>query len=229
MINRILRRFGFEVVSLRYRQERRRLAEGREFQFIQVGANDGIRFDDLFDFVTSHVSRGLVVEPMKDYYDDLCVNYRHWPAIQPVRAAIHSTCRSMPLFRVRRGGGAGLACSATGMSSFSKEHLLAGGVPEEDVTVEEVPCLTLMELIESGGFEGLELLQIDVEGYDYEVLKQLDFGVLKPALIKYEHSSLSRTDWRESKRLLRRNGYRVFREKHDTIGVLRENRERFAE
>jgi transcription antitermination factor NusG len=37
----------------------------KEFSFIQVGANDGISFDDLYDFVTKRKSFGVVIEPVK--------------------------------------------------------------------------------------------------------------------------------------------------------------------
>ena len=36
----------------------------------------------------------------------------------------------------------------------------------------------------------IDLLQIDVEGYDYELLKSFNFERIKPQLIRYEHRHL---------------------------------------
>ncbi len=38
------------------------------FSFIQIGANDGVSFDSLYDMVLQRKSKGVVVEPLSDYF-----------------------------------------------------------------------------------------------------------------------------------------------------------------
>ena len=42
-----------------------------KINFIQVGANDGVSFDFLFDFLNTRNSEGLVIEPIKEYFLEL--------------------------------------------------------------------------------------------------------------------------------------------------------------
>lgn len=42
--------------------------QSKEFKFIQVGANDGVSFDNLYDFVIKRDSKGIVIEPLKEFY-----------------------------------------------------------------------------------------------------------------------------------------------------------------
>ena len=82
---------------------------------------------------------------------------------------------------------------------------------------EVVDALPLMEIIESGGFASLDLLQTDTEGFDAEVIRMIDFDRIIPAIIKYEHFNLSQKDKASVEELLRRKGYRLIYEKGDAI------------
>ena len=64
--------------------------EKTSFNFIQVGANDGISFDFLYDFVTKRNSQGVVIEPVKDYFNELVQNYKNFKSIVKINKAIHS-------------------------------------------------------------------------------------------------------------------------------------------
>ena len=49
-----------------------------------------------------------------------------------------------------------------------------------------------------------------MEGFDYEVLKMIDFTTIKPSIIKYEFVNLSHEDQYASKALLKQYGYYLF-------------------
>ena len=53
------------------------------------------------------------------------------------------------------------------------------------------------------------LLAIDVEGYDVEVVKQIDSMNCKPRFIYYEHKHLSWEEHRASLEFLSQRGYRT--------------------
>ena len=50
--------------------------QGRPITFIQVGANDGIRFDNLYYTVTNQSWSGLVIEPLTKHFSKLANNYK---------------------------------------------------------------------------------------------------------------------------------------------------------
>ena len=56
----------------------------------------------------------------------------------------------------------------------------------------------------------------DVEGYDYEILKMIDFSRTMPAIIRFEHQHLPRADWNAAISLLVGTGYRILEEPTDT-------------
>jgi len=44
-----------------------------------------------------------------------------------------------------------------------------------------------MEVIKYYELKTVDLLQIDTEGFDWNVLKMYDFNYFKPVIIQYEH------------------------------------------
>jgi hypothetical protein len=66
----------------------------------------------------------------------------------------------------------------------------------------------------------LDLLHIDVEGYDLELLKLFDFGQITPPIVRFEHRHLSAGESDEAVRLLAHHGYRMVREEYDTTAFL---------
>ena len=67
----------------------------------------------------------------------------------------------------------------------------------------------LNEILDKYGIEYPHYLQIDTEGYDYEVVKELDLADRPPWAILVEHLHLSLSDKEGMLALLRANGYRV--------------------
>jgi FkbM family methyltransferase len=186
-------------------------------KFVQVGANDGVRFDGLYAKVTQHPCAGLVIEPLPDMFERLKMNYAGYPAIVPVKIAIHASARSMDLYRVAPGAIPPLPDWAAGIASFDRGHLTGHGIPVEHIVAEPVACVPLMELLESTRCLDANVLQIDTEGYDAEIIRMIDFARFRPRLIKYEHKNLTSSAAHDAETSLRAAGYRVNKEQQDTI------------
>ena len=220
-LNSLLKKFGYEIVKISRFADLldQRYQAAPDFTFVQIGANDGIRFDNLYAFVTEHQCRGVVVEPLPDFFERLALNYKDCPRIKPIRAAVHPSQRKCKLYRVDPKRLHELPPWAAGIASFDPNHHRRSRTPDEFIIEEEVDALPLMELIENCGFTKLDLLQTDTEGFDAEVIKMIDFDRIVPALIKYEHSTLSESDKASTEKLLRGRGYRLIYEKSDAIAV----------
>lgn len=79
-----------------------------------------------------------------------------------------------------------------------------------------VDTLSFSQLLSEHEIKDVVLFVLDVEGYDFEVLKQLPFGhnrdspgKFRPMVICFEHHHLSETDKASAYDLLRKNGYAI--------------------
>src|SRR6266404_3618349 len=124
------------------------LERQKSLRFVQIGANDGISSDPIYDFAIQNHERvsGLCLEPVKMYFDRLKANYARYPRITPVHAAIHATERTMTMYRLDPSR-SGFPSWANGMASFSKASLLTLEIPEDAIIEESIQCMTLSELL----------------------------------------------------------------------------------
>lgn len=202
----------------------RRLKQNPDFCFIQIGANDGVSFDPVFEFATSNKVRGAVVEPLTDSYAELQLNYSAYPMIRALNVAVHRDQSHIDLYRIDPAYKGQLPDWAIGIASVNPDHFKpTGEIPDEAICVERVPAMNLQALLDEVGFAQLDLLQIDTEGYDFEILKMIDFNRLKPAIIHFEHglqqNIMTEQQFEACFKLLRQAGYYLLMEKYDAIAV----------
>jgi hypothetical protein len=124
LLNKLLAPAGYRIERVsRFEHELAALAlRPLGFKFVQIGAHDGVRFDDLFRFVTDHDCTGVVVEPLPDAFERLRANYADYPRILPVNKAIHATAETVSLFRVSPAALSRYADWAQGIASFDRNH-----------------------------------------------------------------------------------------------------------
>jgi FkbM family methyltransferase len=216
ILKKMFSRMGYSIrrLSIFEKLLERELEHGDPFTFVQVGANDGISFDDLFHFVTKHNTSGLVIEPLSDMFERLQYNYRSFPEIKPVRVAIHPTASSVTIHRVNPSSEPDLPAWATGIGSINPDWHKNTNIPTTDMIAEEVPAIHLMDLLNQYSITRLNLLQIDVEGFDSEIIKMIDFTAISPSIIKYETPVHSEN---EITQLLHHLGYKTQYVGTDTI------------
>jgi len=196
------------------------ILQTEDFFFIQIGANDGVRADKLFPIVTRHHLKGIVIEPLKDLFAQLVANYADHPMITPLNIAIDKQDGIRILYRISPDIGA-VPDWCHGIASFNRDHVLSvtakyPGI-ENYIIEEEVVCLSFASLIKSQKIDKIDFLQIDTEGYDYEIIKTIDFDLMPPQIIRYEDTALSRRVSINCVEYLIQKGYRVFGERHDII------------
>jgi FkbM family methyltransferase len=201
-------------------------AVGDAFFFVQIGANDGVNFDWVYQFVTTHRLRGVVVEPLPDLFRELCANYRAHPQVVPVNVAIHRTAREIDLYRVDMAKAAGLPEWVKAIASVDPDHHRKSGTPSEVIRAERVRCVTFAELLDQQRIDRIDFLQIDIEGYDHEIIRMIDFTRLRPAIIRFEHNLskrvMRREDFLDCMRLLVDAGYYILMDPMDAVAYTRE-------
>lgn len=157
-----------------------------DFFFVQIGANDGISFDPIYDLVTKENVHGIALEPVASIFEKLKKNYAPFPNVIPVNKAIHKTEKEMVLYRVDPENKQ-YPDWTIGTASFDKSHHDLGKINDADIIEEKVQCISLNDLVSEYKINHIDLLQIDTEGYDYEIIKMIDFNKIAPSIISFEH------------------------------------------
>jgi FkbM family methyltransferase len=221
------------LATLKERRLKRRLAGRRLLRafaranraafFIEVGSNDGDQHDHLRPLIMSHGWTGVMVEPVPYVFERLRRNYGDVEGVALENAAIAERDGMMPFYhlaQVAEDERAQLPPWYDAIGSFSREALLghADKIPdiERRVVTTEVPALTFESLCRKHGVEGLDLLLIDTEGYDWEIIKTIDFSVRQPRLLIYEHYHLPKEVRAQCRELLHGHGFETLEEGFDT-------------
>ena len=217
--------------SLRERRLERRMAATKLLRafadqyprafVIEIGANDGVEHDPIRPFLIEGHWRAILVEPAPEAFARLQRNYAGaGDRIELVKVAIANHDGHVPFFSLDRVEGAARERLDV-FGSLSAEAIRTSAaifVPEEhrQISRNQVPCLRFESLCERHGVVDIDLLTIDVEGFDFEVVKQLDFELRRPRLLSYEHLLLSPADREGCRQLLERHGYETLAERRDT-------------
>ncbi len=190
------------------------------FSFVQVGANDGVSFDFLYNFVINRKSKGIVIEPIKEYYKELCENYKNQPNILKINKAINKVAGNVKLYKVDSSKIELYPDWVKGIASFNLNHLTKFEfIKKEHILEERVKAEPLMNIINKCNLSGFDYFQVDTEGYDYEVVDMFDFEKYKPKMVKAEYVNLSMEEKKKIKTKLRSNRYYVFFQGLDIVGI----------
>ena len=217
----LVERYGLEILSKPYFEMYLDiLLKNESFYFIQVGAHDGVRFDNLYQKVTTVNCSGIVIEPLKKYFHRLQMNYEDYPHVTPLNIALHPNLDEVDIHHVDFDKIDMLEPWSGGIASLDAQHHKKSATPSTCMTKTKVKAMSFMNLIDEYKIESIDLLQIDVEGFDFEILKMIDFTYIKPKLIKYEYINLSDEEQEHLKILLEENGYKVYIGKEDAIASL---------
>ena len=156
---------------------------------IQIGANDGKRFDVINSFIKKYSPKAILVEPIKENYKDLKLNYKDQNNIFFENSAISVNNEINFLFKVDEQKFKFYDEHIKGISSFDKSHLLKHGVSNSHIKKENVKSISFEKLIEKYSVIYLDLLMVDAEGYDGDIV--IDFlsnSSLRPLIIfEYLH------------------------------------------
>jgi FkbM family methyltransferase len=219
------------VRAARWRLLRRRMAGPRLLRafaklhpnavFVEIGSNDGEHHDHLRPFIRSRAWSGIMVEPVPYVFQRLRRNYGNLDRVTLENVAIADRDGELPFYHLAEANSDEQVPGwYHGLGSFSREVLLGHvrDIPDiaDRVVQTVVPSMTLASLCRKHGLEVLDLLLIDTEGYDYELIRSIDFADQRPRLMIYEHFHLSPDDRAACRRLVEAQGYETMEEGFDT-------------
>jgi FkbM family methyltransferase len=183
--------------------------------FVKVGAYDGIADDPCSVILLANTRwRGLLIEPVPDCFRRLRANFRDSQRFRLEQIAIGATVGEGTFYYVDAKAIQSIPSLPTWfdqLGSFDRNHIMKhlNGVLDPFIIECKVQVHPLSDVLTRNGIRDVHLLHVDAEGYDYEVLKTLDFTKHAPLSIFVEHKHLSDAHKSEMLHLLRKNGYSV--------------------
>jgi FkbM family methyltransferase len=186
---------------------------------LQIGANDGQRADPIHDYISRYRWKGVLVEPQPRAYEVLTQTYAQHSQVVLENCAIAHSDGETQFYTVADS----VPFRWTGLAQLSREKLsralAAQGFDEVESLVKRitVPALSLSSLIKKHSLSRIDLLQIDTEGFDYEIIKMIDFARMAPSVIHFEHACVPLDQHVECWEYLSSRGYRLAFVRGDTI------------
>ncbi|GAP97625.1 FkbM family methyltransferase [Leptolyngbya sp. NIES-2104] len=198
--------------------------------FIQIGSNDGINGDPIYGFILKWNWSGIKVEPVRYVFEKLEKNFRDFPNIALENSAIAKESNAQKFYYLRQDENAPEWYSQLG--SFSLPTILKHEqwIPDlqERLISCNVVCQTFEQLCYKYDVREIDVIHIDTEGYDFEIIKLIDFRRFSPSIVLYEHKHLSQSDQAACRQYLEEFGYQFISTPRDTLAVLDTNRIRKA-
>jgi FkbM family methyltransferase len=199
---------------------------GKPAVVVQVGANDGVQGDLIGALIRRNTDwRVVFIEPLPHIFRRLTANYPPSPNYTFENIAISRERGVRTMFYVSdniKKAHPDIPWWYDQCGSFDRNHILQHGFDEAFIASEDVRCEPLAHVLARNSVDHIDLLYIDVEGYDFEVIKQLDLRRPQdaPKAILYEHKHLSEPDKMAAEKLLSDASYRIQCFSADTLATL---------
>lgn len=156
----------------------------RDGFFVEAGANDGYNQSNTYYFERFKGWSGVLVEPIPELFRE-CVVER--PRSQVFNCALVPAGYAEATVRMRYGGLMSLVEGALGSSKADEAHVRAGTQLGWDRNYEvSVPARTLSSVLDEVGVPDVDLLSLDVEGYEAQALRGLDLDRHSPRYMLIE-------------------------------------------
>lgn len=154
----------------------------KDFFFVQIGANDGELDDVLYKYIKKYDWSGIMAEPIPTFFDKLVKLHNNRGNIRCENVAIDKVEGNRKIYYLDHPS---LRPCEFGLGSFNKDMLSSYNVGKKEVMVKTITFDSFVY-----GIDKIDLLAIDTEGYDYEIIKSIDFDKHQPSLILFEHIHL---------------------------------------
>jgi FkbM family methyltransferase len=161
---------------------------------LEIGGNDGTLYDPLQQMAKSRGWAGVIIEPVPTYFKRLQSIFGQYSNVRCLQMAVgpngEATIYIVNDALINRLSTAGKPHWLQGIASFDLQHLLKHGVKEGEYQSIKVPIKSATNIIIEFGIENVDVIQIDVEGYEQEVISTIDLMIVRPQFIIFESKHL---------------------------------------
>lgn len=201
---------------------------------VQVGAFDGKTNDDLFPFLYRNKKwKAILIEPMFEPFEKLKENYEYRKNIAFIHVAITLKKGTTQVWTVpyEELNNPELpdwvtGCTTTvpginplfGMNCTSEEFETI----KPHITLGLIDTDILQNIFDDLKVKKVDIFQVDTEGLDWDVIRQLNFDVFTPQIIHYETITMDDDQNGECIYFLNSIGYELFKYRQNMTAVLKE-------
>ena len=163
------------------------------FGLVVIGAHSGVWLKSLFeDYQNQNI---LLVEPVPYNISLLKKNTAKYNNIKIETSALSDKNEIKKFYYVKPDAIEKLGKHwASGIGSFDKHHILNHKdkrfkIENSDIEEIELQYLTFADLINKYSIKSVDMLQIDVEGAEFEILNSIDFKkiLIKKIIFEFKH------------------------------------------
>lgn len=203
--------------------------QDEEKTVVVVGAMDGVTHDDLAPYLLKNEKwKGVLIEPVPYYFEKLVKNYSHLPNMSFENVAIAAKREMRPMYCVDReaieSGEVPAWCD--GISTFHPEF---GAITQGDILAKtvltSVECVRFRDIVEKHNLRKIDILQIDTEGSDIAIFRQIWDAGFRPSLIHIEIVWAGEKDLDWLRTLLLSQKYQIERVGDNWVAVRQEGQE----
>jgi len=166
------------------------------FDLVVIGACHGFWVENDVKKCSNKV---LLIEPVKYNFDQLKNRFKNYKNIIFENIAVGEKNELIDFFYILESSIVKLNKHwASGIGSFSKEHIFKHRTKRFQVTEKDIKCvkikaMTFNKLIEKYKIEYINKLIIDAEGFDYKIIKSINFKKIFIKEIMFEKKHLGTT------------------------------------
>ena len=177
---------------------------------IQVGANDGKRFDELTRFIEKDIYKCILIEPIPRYFEELKKTFSDLNNVQFENSVMSENNEISSLYAVKDDCLKYYDEHIKAISSFNLQHLIKHGVKKKHINEVKVSSINFEKLINKYNLKNIDLLYVDAEGYDGKIV--LDFfrsSSFSPVII-FEYIHIDTLTFKEVIKSLKERNYYYF-------------------
>jgi len=193
---------------------------------INIGAMDGVMFDEMIGYTNSYGFTGLYVEPIPYLFekleDNLGNNFNNIFENSAI-SDFNGDIEMLTIDKEAIDSGKIHNCFY-GMSAVYPPKNGLGSEGDKE-TVEKygkkitVPCITFETLMDRHTIRRFDVLKIDAEGHDYVIFKQIDLKEYKPSVIRIEYINLTKEEQKSIRETFEKNDYKYQIDGSDIVGI----------
>ena len=161
--------------------------------FLELGACDGLLYSNTMFFEKSLGFKGILIEPVKNFYDKL-VNNR--PTNILYNLAISNNVQDVEI--LERGAVSGI-----------KKHMADSFVNNwhKHSKITKIKTKKLSDIFEEKNINYIDFFSLDVEGGELDVLNTIDFSKIEMYLICIELDNHNEDKNKKCREILQKNGF----------------------
>ncbi|PHX57422.1 FkbM family methyltransferase [Tychonema bourrellyi FEM_GT703] len=152
--------------------------------FVEVGACDGVHYSNVRRLYETYGWTGLCIEPVKRNFEKLAQSYQN-TSVKCIRAAVGLEEGELD---INVGINPDIPEWQSDVSTFLESETLRW---QEEYGMlwekEKVSIQRLTTILDKNGIPEIDFISIDTEGFDFDVLKSLDFSRFHPSMIVVEY------------------------------------------